>query len=241
MTPSLTETTCRTCGGTFHYEPVILFGRDLARPLHLDCERCVLTLKDQERQAIKTKRTQELVARWELVIPPDLRRTHVSHAAFNGRLWELVKNWRPHPGNGSLGIIGPAARCKTRVMALLAKRVMLLDEERVTWTSAVRLKDAATDRYSRDRQISTTAREHLEECKRTPWLFLDDFGKNEWSPAFESQLFQILDHRMNHQLPTVWSANTHPEDFAPCLSPLNAWPIIGRLLDRCTLLDLREE
>lgn len=237
----LTETTCRTCGKTFHYEPVIIFGRDLARSLHIHCEPCVLTLKEQERQARKTQRTRDLVAQLDRVLPPDLLRTYLSHPEFNRPLWELVKNWKPHPENLSLGIIGPAARCKTRVMALLAKRVLLLEETQVTWTSAVRLKDAATDRYSRDRQISTTAREHLEECRKIPWLFLDDFGKNEWSPAFESQLFQILDHRMNHQLITVWSANAHPEDFAPLISPINAWPIIGRLLNRCTLLDLREE
>ena len=244
----LTETTCRTCGQKFRYEPVIIFGRDLVHSLHTNCERC--TAKQKEHKSMDKARiySNDLCRQWERLLPPDLRETSDKHPSFNRRLWKIVEQWEPQKENLSLGIIGPAARCKTRVMALLAQRVYWDAEDvrrrmgsALVWTSAVRLKDAATDRYSRDRQISTTAREHLDECRKTPWLFLDDFGKNEWSPTFESQLFQILDHRMNHQLPTVWSANAHPEDFAPFLSPLNAWPIIGRLLDRCTLLDLREE
>ena len=105
----------------------------------------------------------------------------------------------------------------------------------------MRLKDAAHDRQSRDRDVSGYARQHLQECLSTPWLFLDDLGKNEWTAAFESQLFQILDHRLNHHLPMAWTANDHPERFHPLMSQLNASPIIGRLLDRCALLDLREE
>jgi DNA replication protein DnaC len=94
------------------------------------------------------------------------------------------------------------------------------------------------DRHNRNLSISTIARAHLAACLTTPWLFLDDFGKNEWSPAFESQLFQILDHRKNHRLPLVYSSNAHPSDFSLTISSLNAAPIIGRLLDRTTILEL---
>ena len=248
MTTALTETTCQTCGGTFHYEPVIIFGRDLARPLHLLCEPCKLREAAEDQEKRGKERIRHLADRWRATVPPDLQESCATHPTFNRPLWNVIKDWGPCAGNRSLGIIGPAARRKTRVMAMLAKRVFwqahgqtACAQPNLVWTSAVKLKDAATDRYSRDRHVSTAARELLSDCLKTPWLFLDDLGKNEWSPAFESQLFQILDHRVNHQLTTVWSANAHPEDFAPMISPLNAWPIIGRLLDRCTLLDLREE
>lgn len=137
-----------------------------------------------------------------------------------------------------LGLIGPAGRCKTRCLALAAKAAILRGN-RVTWTTANRLLEAAHDRNSKDKALATLAREHLAECLHAGVLVIDDLGKNEWTAAFESQFFQILDHRKNHRLPLLFSSNAHPEGFSLVLSDLNREPIIGRLMDRTTLLEIK--
>lgn len=236
----MTTTTCHTCHAAFPYEPILCFGRDLAAHLNKECPSCLRDAEKARHEEREEDRMQQIYQTLCSTLPPDLRETDEAHAEFNQPLWSAVKRWHPTAEQRSLGIIGPAARCKTRVLALLARRV-ISSGTRIAWTSAVRLKDAAHDRQSREREISSLAREHLRDCLTAPWLFLDDLGKNEWTGAFESQLFQILDHRVNHHLPTAWTSNEHPEAFLPVISRMNASPIIGRLLDRCAVMDLRDE
>jgi DNA replication protein DnaC len=235
---TMAETTCRSCGAVIAYEPIIIFGRDLAASLNTVCEACVeavtATNDARERQATHQRREAVLAA----TIPPDLLATDVNHPDFNRKLWAVANKWRPSDDDRSIGIIGHAGQCKTRVLSLMAQKTILRGT-RVVWTSAVRLKDAATDRSSRLPNVAALAREHLADCQHAPWLFIDDIGKNEWPPAFESQFFQILDHRINYRLPFAWSSNDHPEAFSQVISKLNASPIIGRILDRCTIIDLR--
>jgi DNA replication protein DnaC len=232
------RTTCKTCGQTFFYEP-ILFGKvDLGLVVNTRCERCEQKAQADEDARRNRERQAVIEGQIRAQIPPDLLATEHTHPEFNRELWAGVRSWRP----GSefwLGIIGQSGLCKTRCMALLAMRAMRAGV-RVTWSTANRLKDAASDRTHRERTVSLLARQHLEDCLHGGWLFLDDLGKNEWSPAFESQFFQILDHRKNHRLPLVFSSNCHPEGFSQLISGLNSAPIIGRLLDRTTLIDLTE-
>ncbi len=231
-------TTCKTCGQSFFYEPIFFGRHDLGLLVNTHCEICASKQRAEEERRRREERQTVIEGQIRAQIPPDLLATDPAHPEFNGELWSGVKSWRP----GSefwLGIIGASGLCKTRCMALLAAKAMR-SGIRVTWSTANRLKDAASDRNHRERTVSLTARAHLEDCLHGGWLFLDDLGKNEWTPAFESQLFQILDHRKNHRLPLVFSSNCHPEGFSQLISGLNSAPIIGRLLDRTTLIDLSE-
>ena len=228
---------CQNCGQQFTYEPIWFNGHDLAKCLHLWCSPCGVAVEEQCRLDRIAERKARIEAEICQQIPPDLLATDPRYPSFNQALWSAVSKWRPNEREGWLGIVGAAGKSKTRCMALLAQRAMR-NGIRCTWTTANRLKDASADRSHRERSISILAREHLAECLTAPWLFLDDLGKNEWTPAFESQFFQILDHRKNHRLPIVFSSNAHPEAFSQLISGLNASPIIGRLLDRTTLLDL---
>lgn len=237
--PTTATTKCRTCGTEIEYEPIIVMDKDLAKALHTHCEACAGAARAQDEQREREAATDRARSILRATLPPDLFDTDVHHAEFNAALWSVVKMWSPTPREHSIGIIGPAAKCKTRVMALLAKRIVHRGS-RIVWTSAVRLADSVRDRNSRMHGVATIAREHLAECRNAPWLFLDDLGKNEWDRSFESQIFQILDHRIGYRLSTVWSANDHPEEFSQLITPLNAGPIIGRLLDRTTIFDLRK-
>lgn len=236
--PKMATTHCAGCGTSMIYETIPLFGQDLALMLNLRCDDCAKAQEDQAAQEAAHRLMFERQDMIERSIPTDLRETLEEHADFNRALWEAVKRWRPARDEFWLGIIGPAGICKTRCMALLAMKAMRAGV-RATWTTANRLLDASQERKSGDRQLATLAREHLADCLHAPWLFIDDLGKNEWPPAFESQFFQILDHRKNHRLPIVYSSNAHPDQFSLVLSDLNREPIIGRLKDRTTIIHMR--
>lgn len=236
--PKMATTQCRDCGTSMIYETIPLFGQDLALMLNLRCDDCAKAMEEKAAAEAAAKLMFERQEMIDRVVPPDLRETDEDHADFNRALWEAVKRWRPSRDEFWLGLIGPAGICKTRCMALLAMKAMRAGV-RATWTTANRLLDASQERKSGDRQLATLAREHLADCLHAPWLFIDDLGKNEWPPAFESQFFQILDHRKNHRLPIVYSSNAHPDHFSLVLSDLNREPIIGRLKDRCTLIHMR--
>lgn len=240
-TSTMATTACRDCGTSMIYETIPLFGQDLALSLHLRCDACTQALDAVVAAEAAAKLAAEREAHIERNVPPDMRATDVDHEHFNRGLWDAVRQWRPaRDGKGDfwLGLVGPADMSKTRCMALLAMKAMRAGV-RATWTTANRLLDASQERKSMDRQLATLAREHLSDCLHAPWLFLDDLGKNEWPAAFESQFFQILDHRKNHRLPIVYSSNAHPDHFSLVLSDLNREPIIGRLKDRCTLIHMR--
>ena len=229
-------TTCTQCGQMFRYEPIISYGGfDLGLAVNQICFDCeTRAAQAAEAAAIETRRAETL-ARIAAIIPEDIRETDTTHPEFNARLWQAVRAWRPSAASFWLGIIGHAGKCKTRCMALLAIRAMHAGVS-VTWTTAHRLKDSADDRKSWDRQAATVAREHLEACRRAPWLFIDDLGKTEWNSAFEAELFKLLDYRKTHRLATVFSSNAHPDEFSQLITPMNAGPLIGRLLDRTAIL-----
>lgn len=235
---NLAETICQECQQAFFYEPILVMGRDFGKALNTHCEGCNAKAeretKERESAAEKAEREARVQA-----LPIDLLETDVEFPSFNRELWEVVSQWKPSLKSLGLAIIGPGDRSKTRCMTLAAIASIRRGCD-VKWTTANRLFDAAQEIRHSTRSIATAAREHLQECRTARVLFLDDLGKNQWSADFEKQLFYILDHRKNHRLPLVYSSNCHPHAFSQVLSEFNRDPIIGRLLDRMTIIDLFE-
>ena len=58
----------------------------------------------------------------------------------------------------------------------------------------------------------------FEEVKNAPLLILDDLGKQSTTPWAQEKLYQIINHRYNHQLPTVVTTNCKTDDLDPPLS-----------------------
>lgn len=57
----------------------------------------------------------------------------------------------------------------------------------------------------------------FEEVRSAPLLILDDLGAHSGSPWAEEKLFQIVNHRNNHLLPTVVTTNLPLEKLPPRL------------------------
>lgn len=69
-----------------------------------------------------------------------------------------------------------------------------------------------------------TYRDLLDLCRTVDLLILDDIGTENPTPWAYEKLFQIINHRYNQQLPTVFILNGKPDDLSP--------RIASRLSDR---------
>jgi len=230
-------TVCLDCGQSFLYEPLLIGSHDFGKTLHPRCQDCEDAFARAEREREETARRAAAEAAIVATLPPDLIETDTSHPEFNAALWRAMSAWRPTSDARWLGIIGRAGACKTRCMTLYAARVIRYGL-RISWLTAGRLYDIAAEYRHHDDKIRTLAREAFEDAKSAPYLFLDDLGKAEWSTAFEARLFQLLDHRKAYKLPVIYSSNVHPRAFEICISDSNREPLIGRLLDRTTIIEL---
>jgi len=207
----------------------------LCRPRCAHCEAA----QDREEIMRKARITAarelaEREARLE-TIPPEMLRTSINHPSFNPGLWVRVEGWQPS-GLKWLGIVGGAGECKTRCMALLAKR-LILDGHRLTWTTAVLFQDRVNDTLRGDRAEIREANRYFSMLKSTGILVLDDFGKNTWNPTVEKDLFSLIDYRKTHDLPILWTANSTPIEILTTagLSKDRGAPLIGRLLEASTI------
>lgn len=238
--PATGQSTCTDCGQTYFFESILCLGQELGHLIAPRCPTCCDSAEEAEATRAEAERRAKIQASIEAFLPKDYRETDRNHPKFNLALWSAVRRWRPRD-EFWLGIVGPAGQCKTRCMALLAQDAMWAGI-RCVWTTANRLVDAVrAERNGHNRAISGAAYEHLQDCLRAPWLFLDDLGKNDWPASFESYFFQLLDHRKAHKLPLIYSSNIHPHGLGLALSDLNREPIIGRLIDRTTLIDLSRQ
>lgn len=230
-------TVCQDCGQAFLYEPLFIGTHDFGRSLHPRCQTCDEAAAKAEREREEQQRRTAIEAAITATLPPDLVETDIRHPEFNTALWRAMSAWRPSADARWLGIIGRAGRCKTRCMTLYAVRVLRYGL-RISWLTAGRLYDIAAEYRHHDDKIRTLAREEFQSALTAPYLFLDDLGKAEWSPAFEARLFQLLDHRKSYKLPVIYSSNVHPRSFEIAISDSNREPLIGRLLDRTTIIEL---
>lgn len=202
------------------------------------CDACFDrdALDERRRKEVleKAREQSEREARLD-IIPPEMLRTRITHPQFNGGLWVRIENWQPS-GLKWLGIVGGAGECKTRCLALLAKR-LILSGHRLTWTTAVEFQDRVDETLRGERADIKAAMQYFSICKSTGILIIDDFGKNTWNASVERHLFSVIDYRKTHDLPVLWTSNSSPLEILATagLSKDRGAPLIGRLLEASTI------
>ena len=80
------------------------------------------------------------------------------------------------------------------------------------------------------------ARRLIQDCRNSDWLILDDIGKARATPAVVAAIFALLDHRHAHNLVTIWTSNSTPEEFCDGMPADTAGPMVRRLKETSTLL-----
>ncbi|MBA7656049.1 hypothetical protein ES703_63962 [subsurface metagenome] len=122
--------------------------------------------------------------------------------------------------DGWLVFVGVNGCGKTHLAAAIAN-YLLKEGKPVKFMVVPDLLDHLRSTFSPESPV--TYDQVFEEVKNAPLLILDDLGKQSTTPWAEEKLYQIINHRYNYQLPTVFTTNCS-------LDEINS-PISSRLSD----------
>jgi hypothetical protein len=229
--PIPTTRPCDACGTPAYYEPVIFAGpngpEDLAALIQFACPACTAAREEAEHEAARASIRKRREDTWQRIVPKKYRETSLDHPYFQQTLWNQLRHL---PLRQSLGLIGPAGRCKTRMLALTAKRAIAADFT-VGWCPANSFQWAAAREF--DKKDAHEARQWLKEWRHADILIFDDLGKHRWTDCVESAFFGMLEHRASNGKTTHWSMNPDPADVAalPTLLSQDSAGVLTRSLD----------
>jgi DNA replication protein DnaC len=125
---------------------------------------------------------------------------------------------------GWLVFLGVNGCGKTHLSAAIANHV-LKEGQPVKFVVVPDLLDHLRSTFSPESPVSYD--QLFEEVKNAPLLILDDLGKQSTTPWAEEKLYQIINHRYNHQLPTVVTTNCSLDEIDSPISSRLADPKIG--------------
>lgn len=252
----ITARRCDDCGTPAPYQPLTVPGRDgktidlLARMPHR-CDDCANKRREVVAESERNASAAAMRERWEATIPKEYRATSIDHEEFNRRVWDAL---RKHPFESEpLGLVGPPGRCKTRILALFARKAIAANLS-IGWLNTFELLENIDARGHHKERAE--AFKVFRGWKRCRVLFLDDLGKTPWSARLESGLFDLLEYRHGRGLVTHWSLNPQPEDvdddpgdaavLTAALDPEGVAskrnrfaPILSRLCNRTTIVPVR--
>ncbi|MFD2303980.1 hypothetical protein [Roseibacillus ishigakijimensis] len=181
------------------------------------CDPCIEQLnEDLKREQERRARIERCAKRWESAVPAVYRETKKDYPGFSLRLlaqsmsWsrgEIPLNRRKEPLFDELrlffGLIGESGRCKTRVLALVAKQ-LIWEEKGIFWINSSQYQWCCQNQFG---EHSKKAQAVLERCLRTPYLFFDDIGSLKSSGTVVDNLYALLEQRTAGQRPMLWTSN----------------------------------
>ncbi len=182
-------------------------------------------------------------------VPALFRSTDISHAKFNRKAWDKIKDHKLTEEKPWLGLVGMTGRCKSRLAYLYAQDEItrLADAwsdgtERIPsfkFATSYQIGEAVLKQYGEDKQAKRAAREFLDGIRDTSVLLIDDIGKGRLTPAVASELFALVDHRHAHLSRTIWTSNSAAEVIAEGLTEDMAGPFAGRLIESSTIFTFK--
>jgi len=219
------EATCPICKGAGFVHPLLPSGKpDYSRTV--PC-RCKLSEREKGRQSrlrkysgLEAKLLQKMTFDsfdWKRVnLPPEQREN--LKKAFDTALdfAKAPEGWLVFAGDNGCG--------KTHLAAAIAN-YRLKEGRPAKFVVVPDLLDHLRSTFSPESPVSYD--QLFEEVKNAPLLVLDDFGKQSTTSWAEEKLFQIINHRYNHQLPTVFTTNCSLDEISSPISSRFADPKIS--------------
>jgi len=109
---------------------------------------------------------------------------------------------------------GPFGTGKTGLATACLSRALENGTGAGLWIEWYDFVDSIQGRYGKG---DGSAQERIEQAQRIPLLLLDDVGdkrKREESADKQRLLYQIINHRMNYELPVLITTNLTPQEMA---------------------------
>ena len=112
----------------------------------------------------------------------------------------------PH---GFLVICGPSGSGKTHLAAAMANRRIEAGEPVLFWVVPDLLDQLRSSYSPEDDEMAYD--QLFEQVRNAPLLFLDGIDAASPTPWAKEKLFQVINHRFNLELPTVFTATARPD------------------------------
>lgn len=228
--PTHKSVRCPECHHPFLRAIVWFMGRELMADRGCLCDNCEAVRA--AGVAAVSKKAKHLTL-WADRVPDDY---HAAREDKTPALFLPAIHWRPSADSRRLGLYGKPGSGKSMAASLTVKNA----EIPFRWTNGF----AAREVYNRS--VSSENPEKRKEAVKqwdqwlnAPLLVLDDVDKGNFTEAWASALFSLMEHRNSMRLPTIWTANHGPGQlaakFAKCGDVELAAAIERRL---CSKVDL---
>jgi DNA replication protein DnaC len=203
------EGVCPLCRGAgFVRKDVPLDHPDFGRAF--PC-RCVLAEGEDERLA-RLQRYSNLGPLTRLTFANLMSRGRSTDPANQERFAKAVaaaREFAQEP-SGWLVLCGPSGCGKTHLAAAIAN-VCIERGQPAFFVAAADLLDHLRATYRPDSEVSYD--ELFEEVRNAPLVILDDLGVHTATPWAQEKLFQLINHRYNYRLPTVFTTSAPPDEM----------------------------
>ena len=221
------------------------------------CPSCLLFVEEREkrerlaREEEERREAKERVAKvdWEKIVPPVYRETDIGHSNYPKEIHRMAIEWQNGKGaNDSnqklfLGLIGPSCKCKSRVVAQTVKR-MIWAGKKCQWVNAAKFQRLVQGQWNNDQAESSSstvgelARRDLASFQQCDTLVLDDLGKGSLTETVAGALYDLIEERSSQGRAMLWTSNASLDDLLSMLPKDCGWPIVRRLVDFSTIIQL---
>jgi len=150
-------------------------------------------------------------------------RTQAQYAEATG----IVERFAAHP-EGWLVLVGPHGAGKTHIAAAIANRLIERGQPALFLTVAD-LLDHLRSAYDDDAEVGYDAL--LEQVRNAPLLILDDLDAYSPTPWAREKFFQVVSHRFNAALPTVFTTSRAPAEVDERLGARLVDPSMSQIVE----------
>jgi DNA replication protein DnaC len=193
----------------------------------LRCEPCGRKAEISYEAALKEKQRKERWAEWGKICPPIFLETEKARIPDQRALTQVM-DWKFNPKG--LFAVGPTRTGKTRSIWLLLHRLFMEENINIEAISVVRFSRDLTNSFHKEGEYYRL----LDRLCKAPVLFLDDLGKERMTERLETELFAILDERIQWKRPVLITTNYRGEDLkARFTDEANGDPFLFRLREFC--------
>ena len=188
---------CPHCGTPHTIEVCDMFPRAIP-----PCDDCAVVQSEnyasnQGRETWERMLYDNMPSGYRVATPEKIPRTYVEALA-----------WRAETKYGGLGLIGPSGLGKSFTLAC----VVYHQKRAFRWLSGTEARDAAIEAAAAERDREG-ARRKWQNAMRTAILVIDDISQSRFTDAWSSKLYDLLETRMSHRLPTLWTSQISLPDL----------------------------
>ena len=209
--PDEDDDICARCGGAGFVRKAVRLGHpDFGKAFLCECTRD----ENEDDRLTRLQRYSNLGPLARLTfenLSPLGRSPNPAHQKNFTVAVEAARQFATQP-EGWIVLTGPNGCGKTHLSAAIAGRCVQAGQA-VLFMVVPDLLDHLRSAYQPGSDLAYD--ELFELVRSAPMLILDDLGVQSSTPWAEEKLFQLINHRYNGQLPTVFTTNLDPAEFDP--------------------------